>query len=160
MENTEQFPVGSWVTWKDPEDAEKRGFKSYGEGPFEVVGIRGAFLDIRHHFGRPQGQGISHVTGFVGDFFVLADPPKGETMIFMKFTLEDASLGVDYFVGTSAADILVHTHNGTSFGGEAYTSYEVVSFEEVQVHDLTFFMRAVRAVQAGSQSYFIGGQRP
>lgn len=160
MKNTEQFPVGSWVTWKDPEYAEKRGFKSYGEGPFEVVGIRGAFLDVRHYCGSPRGSWIGKVTGFVSNFFVRTDPPKGEMMVFMKFTLADTSLGVDYFVGTSSADILADTHNGTSFGGEAYASYEQVLFEEVQALDLTFFMRAVRAVEAGCQSYFIGGQRP
>ncbi len=160
MKNTEQFPVGSWVTWKDPEDAEKRGFKSYGEGPFEVVGIRGEFLDIRHYCGSPRGSWIGKVTGFVSNFFVRTDPPKGESMVFMKFTLADTSFGADYFVGTSVADILADTNNGKSFGGEAFTSSEQVSFEEVQALDLTFFRRAVEAVKGGCPSYYIGALRP
>ena len=80
MNQSNEFTVGDWVTWRDdwnPDWALKRehAIRDYGHGPFRVEGVRHEFVDIRHYFGAEEGERISHQTCFGSDFFRKVDPP-------------------------------------------------------------------------------------
>jgi hypothetical protein len=83
------FKVDDWVTWKDPQEAIRNGFRGrYGMGPFQVGDVRGNTLDIIHYSGFPRNcHHLRHETGMSADFFTPSDPPKSHE--------EGATRGID-----------------------------------------------------------------
>lgn len=68
--------------------------------------------------------------------------------------------GNNYFVGSSAADILADTNGGTKFGGFSFSSHREITEEEVRLLNFECLDVGIKAVQDGCKSYMIGIVRP
>lgn len=60
-----------------------------------------------------------------------------------------------YFVGSTEADILDDTENGTVCGSARFQSHRLVSRTFVESLEFTFLNRAIAAVEQGCRSYRI-----